>query len=207
MALISYFDSIKNVNLIRQNGNPETIKQSEVCYHPWGRDYKNPYRKPVLKNMDIFLSSLLKNLTKYSPYLGAQRIRLELYDSPILAAFYAEMYIHYVDSISIILKDSLKIKPGESERFIQETSGIIPLRFKYSINYLLWEGICKNKLDCDNTAWLVFDLGRKLGMKVSVVFLRLHAIVLVGNYAYETTINITLGQTNYYPTIFISVLI
>ena len=99
------------------------------------------------------------------------------------------MYLHYVDSICAILKDSLKISPGESERFIQEVSSIIPVRFKYSSNFLLWEGICKNQFDCDNTAWLVYDLGCKLGMKVSVVLLWRHVMVLVGDYAYETTIN------------------
>jgi len=187
MALITYFDSIRDSNLARVNNNPDQFSQPEVCYRPWDRDYITPYRKPVLKDMDAFVTGLMKDLTKYSPCLGAQRIRLELYDNPILAAFYAEMYLHYVDSIYHILKDSLNIKPGESERFIQEASSIIPVRFKYASNSLLWEGVCKNKLDCDNTAYLVYDLGIKLGMEVSVVLLRYHAIALVGEYAYETT--------------------
>ena len=187
MALISYFDSIKNLKLVRLNNITVPVEQLETCYNPWDQDYMKPYRKPIIKDMDQFVTGLMKSLTKYSPYLGAQRIRLELYDNPVLAAFYAEMYVHYVDSIYHILKDSLKIKPGESERFIQEVSSIIPVRFKYSPNSLLWEGIGKNKFDCDNTAYLVYDAGRKLGMKVSVVLLRFHAIALVGEYAYETT--------------------
>ncbi|MEI7501480.1 MAG: hypothetical protein WCK84_13655 [Bacteroidota bacterium] len=187
MELITYFDSIRDSNLARINNNPEHNSQPEVFYRPWDRDYITPYRKPVLKDMDKFVTGLMKDLTKYSPCLGAQRIRLELYDNPILAAFYAEMYVHYVDSIYHILKDSLNIKPGESERFIQEASSIIPVRFKYASNSLLWEGICKGKFDCDNTAYLVYDIGSKLGMEVSVVLLRFHAIALVGNYAYETT--------------------
>ena len=187
MALISYFDSIRDSNLARINNNPEHNSQPEVFYRPWDRDYITPYRKPVLTNMMQYVTGLMKDLTKYSPCLGAQRIRFELYDNPILAAFYAEMYVHYVDSICFILKDSLKIKPGESERFIHEASSIIPVRFKYASNSLLWEGICKNKLDCDNTAYLVYDIGSKLGMEVSVVLLRFHAIALVGEYAYETT--------------------
>ena len=187
MALISYLDSIKNLNLTRQNNIPESTEQKEFCYHPWNHDFMKPYRTTVLKSMDKFLSGLMKNLSKYSPYLGAQRIRLELYDNPILAAFYAEMYVHYVDSIYQILKDSLKIKPRESERFIQEASAIIPVRFKYSSNYLLWEGISTNLLDCDNTAYLAYDIGRKLGMDVFIVLLRRHAIVLIGDFAYETT--------------------
>ena len=187
IVIVNYFDSIKNSNLTRLNGNQVQLWQQEICYHPWNQDYIKPYRNPYLKNMDQFVTGLVKDLTKYSPYLGAQRIRLELYDNPVLAAFYAEMYGHYVDSIYHILKDSLKIKPGESERFIQEASSIIPVRFKYASNSLLWEGICKNKFDCDNTAFLVYDIGSKMGMEVSVVLLRFHAIALVGEYAYETT--------------------
>ena len=189
MAMISYFDSVKNLNLIRMSAIPCKFQQQEVCYNTWDRDLMKLYRTPVIKEMDKFVAGLMKNLGKYSSYLGAQRIRLELYDNPILAAFYAEMYIHYVDSIFHILKDSLRIRPLESERFIQEASSIIPVRFKYSVNFLLWEAICKNQMDCDNSAYLVYDLGRKLDMEVSVVFLRLHAIVLVGDYAYGTTGN------------------
>ena len=187
MEMISYYDSIRDSNRSRLNRNPLPILQPEVCYFPWKKDYIAPYRNPVLTNMDLYVTGLMKELARYSPCLGAQRIRLELYDNPMLATFYSEMYLHYVDSIYHVLKDSLNIKPGESERFIQEISSIIPCRFKYASNYFLWEGISKSKLDCDNTAYLVFDIGAKLGMEVSVVVLRSHVIVLVGEFAYETT--------------------
>ena len=87
MALITYYDSIKNLNLIRLDSIPEKIVQQELCYYPWVQDYMKPYRTQVLKNMDIFLAGFMKELSKFSPNLGAQRIRLELYDNPILAAF------------------------------------------------------------------------------------------------------------------------
>lgn len=187
MALIDWFDSIRDSNLARIQHYIEQGQQPELRYHPWDRDYVQPYRKPLIKDMASLVTGLMKNLAAYSPCLGAQRIRLELYDNPILAGFYVEMYLHYVDSIYHILKDSLNIRPGESERFIQEVSSIIPVRFKYESNSLLWEGIGKNKLDCDNTAYLVYDIGSKLGLEVSVVLLRFHAIALVGEFVYETT--------------------
>ena len=174
------------INEIRLNNNPEPADQQEVSCYPWDQDFMEPYRNPVLKNMDKLVIGLMKNLTKYSPYLGAQRIRLELYDNPILAAFYAEMYVHYMDSIYHILKDSLNIKPGESERFIRVTSSILPVRFTYSVNFFLWQGICKNQFDCDNYSYLVYDLGKKLGMEISLVVLRSHVIAIVGEFAYET---------------------
>ncbi|MCX6279004.1 MAG: hypothetical protein NT004_13060 [Bacteroidetes bacterium] len=101
--------------------------------------------------------------------------------------YYTSMYIHYVDSIVNILKQNPLIKPGKYEDFIVNVSRIIPKRFKYGANAQLWIGIRRDRLDCDNTAYLVYDIGKKLGFEVSVVALYCHAMVVVGNYAYETT--------------------
>lgn len=183
----SYLDSVKMLAEILQGNMAERGAEKFHFFDVRKPQYENPYRNPLISEFDSLLPILMKNLYRYSPLLGAQRIRLELFDNPVLAAYYSELYTHYVDSLFNILKTNFQIKPGESERFIQAVSSIIPARFPYSVNYLLWEGMSKNKLDCDNTAYLVFDIGRKLGMDVSIVLVRLHAVAIVGDFVYETT--------------------
>lgn len=182
----------KNPNGLRwENGNP-TIQYivpgiRTYVFYPWDTyeilDTKTPYNP----SFDHFIDSLFLHLSDFSEYLGAQRINLELYDQPLAANFYASMYIHYVDSIVNLLKRNPLIKQGEYENFIINTSEIVTNRFKYGANILLWQGIRKNLLDCDNTAFLVYDIGKKLGFEVSVVFVPGHAFVITGNYVYETT--------------------
>jgi len=107
--------------------------------------------------------------------------------------FYSNIYMYFVDSIAGILKDDYNIKSGEDVKFIKSVSGIIPVRFTYGANSFLWKGICRDRLDCDNTAFLAYDIGKKLGFTVNVVVVDGHALATVGNYAYETT------NTEYYP--------
>lgn len=183
----SYLDSVKMLAETLQGNTTERGAAKVHFFDVRNPQYENPYRNPLISEFDSLLPILMKNLYRYSPLLGAQRIRLELFDNPVLAAYYSELYTYYVDSLFNILKTNFQIKPGESERFIQAVSSIIPARFPYSVNYLLWEGMNKNKLDCDNTAYLVFDIGRKLGMDVSIVLVRLHAVAIVGDFVYETT--------------------
>lgn len=156
-------------------------------FYPWDINAKIDSDTSYSPSMASLIDSLFNHIEGYSDCLGAQRIKLELFDQPFVADFYANMYIHYVDSIVNILKKNPLIKPGKFENFIVNVSLIITNRFKYGSNLQLWNGIRRDRLDCDNTAFLVHDIGKKLGFEVSVVALWEHAMVVVGNYAYETT--------------------
>ena len=162
-------------------------------FYPWDTDAKIDSDTPYNPSFDHFIDSLFLHLSDFSEYLGAQRIKLELYDQPLAATFYANVYIHYVDSIVNVLKHNPLIKPGDYENFILYTSEIVPKRFKYGANIRLWQGIRRDRLDCDNTAYLVYDIGKKLGFEISVVFVPGHALVVAGDYAYETT------RRDYFP--------
>jgi len=156
-------------------------------FHPWDAEEQIDSQRPYDPSFAHFADSLFVHISDFSDYLGAQRIKLELFDQPFAADFYSKIYIHYVDSIADILKKNPLIKPGEYENFIINISEIITDRFKYGANTLLWIGIRRDRLDCDNTAYLVYDIGKKLGFEVSIVSLWGHALVVAGDYAYETT--------------------
>lgn len=196
-------DSLLRVeDLANLDSPPETVPVSDTLpkytlqtslFRPWDLTGSEINRKPYDPSFDTFIDSLFRNFTKLSSCLGAQRILIELYDQPLAGAFYATMYTHYVDSITAIMKDGHNVKPDEIVRFISEVSQIIPNRFPYGINHELWRGIRRNRMDCDNTAFLVYDIGTKLGFIVNLVVVYGHALVIIGDYAYETT------EDRYYP--------
>jgi hypothetical protein len=156
-------------------------------FHPWDTDEQIDSQRSYDPSFAHFADSLFVHISDFSDYLGAQRIKLELFDQPFAADFYSTIYIHYVDSIVNILKKNPLIKPGEYENFITAISQIITNRFKYRANTLLWKGIRRDRLDCDNTAYMVYDVGKKLGFEVLIVAVWGHALVVVGDYAFETT--------------------
>ena len=190
-----------------ENKNPDTVNPAAgmsiiqyivsgtrtYVFNPWDIDANIVSNMPYTSAFDSFADSLYSHISEYSDYLGAQRIRLELFDQPFAAAFYAGIYIHYVDSIVNILKMNPLIKPGDYENFIIYTSEQVTTRFKYGANVLLWQGIRRDLLDCDNTAYMVYDIGKKLGFEISVICVPGHALVTAGDFVYETT------QKEYYP--------
>lgn len=152
----------------------------------WNLDIESHFSKPWNPYFKHRIDSLFKALRISGESLGARRIRFEFFEQPLPGSIYARVYDHYVDSICLQLaRDS--IRPDESERFIRAMSVIIRNRFAYSSNTLLSQGIIRNTLDCDNTSFLVYDVGKKAGIRVSIAFLPYHALAVVGGYAYETT--------------------
>ena len=202
LPVIDLLENSEKVNNSSENVKPETGNQTgqfivpgmrTYVFYPWDPNAKIDSDTSYSPSFAPFIDSLFLHISGYSDYLGAQRIKLELFDQPFVADFYANMYIHYVDSIVNILKLNPLIKSGEYENFILYTSEIVTKRFKYGANSRLWQGIRKDRLDCDNTAYLVYDIGKKLGFEISVVFVPGHALVIAGDYAYETT------RRDYFP--------
>jgi len=174
------------------NLSNEKDPEQLITFYPWELDEVVANKNKDNKVFTHLMDSLLSHKNTFSSYIGAQRILLELYDQPVNAEFYSDRYIHYVDSITKVLK-KIGIKPGDDEKFIKEISHIITSRFQYRANFFLWTGIRDDLLDCDNTAFLVYDAGEKLGIKVSLVAVPGHVLAIVGNFAYETT------MTKWYP--------
>ena len=163
---------------------PKGISTSTIAL--WTIDIDRHFSAPWDLRFKPGLDSLFHALKLSGESLGARRIRFEFFEQPLLGSIYARVYDHYVDSIyHQLARDS--IRPDESERFINAMAVIIRNRFPYFSNTLLSQGIIRDMLDCDNTSFLVYDVGRKAGISVSIAFLPYHALAVVGDYAYETT--------------------
>jgi tetratricopeptide (TPR) repeat protein len=135
-------------------------------------------------------------------YAGEMRINIELgfgFDSK--RETYVKQYLNLVGSIADIVKgegiagyDALS-KEGKKkmqEDFITGVWGVIygNLNIKYGTNRFgfLSESLDKNLWDCDNSATLVYDVARELGIPVKMVVVPSHALVATEDFFFETTV-------------------
>ncbi len=143
---------------------------------------------------------------------GVKRIRIESEGQQISAENYAGRYSDLVGAIASAVKDSLYLNPNMNagdfkalyersskedkmkleEKFITEVWGIMSgnLHIKYGTNRLgfLFESLEKNKFDCDNSSFLVFDVARELGIPIWFVVFPNHVIVKTENFYFKTTL-------------------
>jgi tetratricopeptide (TPR) repeat protein len=121
---------------------------------------------------------------------GVARIQMELQGNPIAAKRCTESYTALVQGIAKMLK-TMGIKPSEEERFITEIWGIMNgnLRIYYGRNKgdFLYESLARNGWDCDNSAFLVFDVAKELKVPLEIIEVPLHAFVATKNFFFETT--------------------
>ncbi|MBU0586496.1 tetratricopeptide repeat protein [Candidatus Micrarchaeota archaeon] len=124
-----------------------------------------------------------------SKVAGVRRIAIEGEISGN-AKEYARRYQDLVDSIAKTLKEDLKIKPREHERFITEVWGMMNgnLKIRYGNNKFgfISESLATNQWDCDNSAFFVFDVARKLGIDAKLAYTSGHTLITIGNFAFET---------------------
>lgn len=120
---------------------------------------------------------------------GVRRIMIELEGKPEMKEF-CHRYSNLVDSVADILKNDLKIKPNEEERFLTETWGIMTgnLNVKYGTNKFgfLKESLETAKWDCDNAAFLMFDVAKQLGVNAKIATAPRHAFIITDNFFLET---------------------
>lgn len=120
---------------------------------------------------------------------GVRRIMIELEGKPEMKEF-CRRYANLVDSIADILKNDLEIKPHEEERFLTETWGIMTgnLNMKYGTNKFgfLKESLETAKLDCDNAAFLMFDIAKQLGVNAKIASAPNHAFIVTDSFFLET---------------------
>lgn len=128
---------------------------------------------------------------------GVRRIMIELEGKPEMREF-CRRYSNLVDSVADILKNDLKIKPHEEERFITETWGIMygNLRMReVKIGAFLSQSLQTNEWDCDNSSFLIFDVAKKLGINAKIASVPRHVFIATDNFFFE----ITAKAGRYYP--------
>jgi tetratricopeptide (TPR) repeat protein len=137
--------------------------------------------------------------------VGSQRIFIELEGKPEEAAKYAKKYNALVSVIVERLK-SEGIAPATEEKFFtkvwkamaatsnekkffREMWNVMNSTFgiKYGENNFLSESLDTKKWDCENSAFLVFDVGRALGVKLEIINVPRHAFVAGNRFYFETT--------------------
>ncbi|MFH1285842.1 MAG: tetratricopeptide repeat protein [Candidatus Micrarchaeota archaeon] len=155
-----------------------------------------------ISSIKIYLASLRPQLLKTE---GATRIQIELEDEPKEAVKYAKKYNNLIQSIASILKDEFKGKAMTEEQFICTVWGIMKsnLKIEYGANSFgfLYESLDTKKFDCDNSAFLVYDVAKLLSIPgvnlISVPSQPLpeehiymdsgHALLKTANFFFETT--------------------
>lgn len=135
--------------------------------------------------------------------VGAERIRLELPDNGQKRRKYVEKYRLLVDRIASFIGDSPEGRAGEKKfmdgvwAFLQDS-----LKAKYGENRFgfLYESIRRDsagEYDCETSTVLAYDVGRKLGLSVGIIYAPsgtgFHVLVKTENYFFETT------SGSYYP--------
>jgi tetratricopeptide (TPR) repeat protein len=133
--------------------------------------------------------------------VGVRRLMIELEGKPEMKEF-CQRYSNLVGSIADILKKDFSIKPHEEEKFITEVWGIMygNLNMSYGQNKygFLWESLKTGEWDCDNSAFLVFDVAKKLGVNAKIATTVSHVFIVTDNNVFETTQGRS-GSACYYP--------
>lgn len=122
----------------------------------------------------------------YAGYLGAERLMKETPgDSSAV-----RQYCSLVDSVAGVLREEFGIRPGDPQRFMQEILGLMygNLHFSYGNEYVGYMGVSvrEGKWDCDNSAFFVVDVARKLGITAGFAVSVGHVLAVVGGRYYET---------------------
>ena len=140
----------------------------------------------------LFLKFQLRTDTPETERLelaGVRRIMIELEGKPGMREF-SRRYSNLVDSIAGILKDDLKIKPNEEERFLTEVWGIMVgnLNMTYGSNKFgfIRESLETARWDCDNAAFLIFDVAKQLGVNAKIASAPRHAFIVTDSFFLET---------------------
>ncbi|MCX6269952.1 MAG: tetratricopeptide repeat protein [Bacteroidetes bacterium] len=144
----------------------------------------------------------------HHPYAGVRRILIELSDDQLLAQKFAGQYCRMVAFIAGQLLNEEEMVPKEDDpdsvsmrkqrNFLNRIWSIYSteLDIQYGFNNFshdLWKCLIPDDMlmDCDNSAFLVYDVGRKLGFNIELILVNglsiSHALVKTPDYEYEST--------------------
>ncbi|VVB66401.1 Tetratricopeptide repeat protein [Candidatus Gugararchaeum adminiculabundum] len=161
------------------------------------RDHIREYKKFRVKEgvSDRITAFTARHITKdedvYRETAGSKRIHLEVDRiDPEKAGQYARKYNELVSDIVSVLRDVPKGDMTE-ENFIVLVWGVINsnLNIVYGTNQygFLNQSIRTGKFDCDTSAFLVYDIAKRLGVEVQMVATVAHALLKTRKYYFETT--------------------
>lgn len=146
---------------------------------------------------------------KMQKAIGPLLICAELMDKPEEAMKYTEKYNDLVSDIAGILKGEgtgivkrilksigtkrggeLREKSGEKQFFIDVWGAIKSnIKLKEQTSSLFSDAIKEGALDCDGISFLMFDVGRALGLELEVIITPDHALVAGKEFYFDSSIS------------------
>src|SRR3989344_6985638 len=172
-----------------------------VYYFNKKNDEKPPLlqqQRGELQSFGLTQMTLAQVQVAESLYAGAQRLKLELEGRQQDYAGYLARYCAMVDDIASQLS-ALGVSPSDEPKFFREFLRIFKERYWFReanklVNDRLFLFLDDHWADCDNSSFVAFDVGRKLGMDIWLVSAigrfgadEGHVFVEGKNYAFETT--------------------
>jgi len=151
---------------------------------------REAYRPLIRLNQSEGIIKIREKFGRQHPYCGVRRILIELEAEPAKAQECAQKYADLVDDLAGILSKELGVRksawekvfgPGKrlQARFFAEVWSLMKsgLGLVYGRNRsdTLHESLelrenGTREWDCDNGSFLVFDVGRKLGLRMDFIF-------------------------------------
>ncbi len=130
--------------------------------------------------------------------IGAKRIARELLEDPKAAAEHIKKWDALVSSIAGIVRADIAGLEGKAqeEAFIKSVAGVVysNLGIKYGHfgdKHELYTSLDSGLFDCDNSAFLFYDVANQLGIETQMVFTRqptfTHIFLKTNHFAFETT--------------------
>jgi tetratricopeptide (TPR) repeat protein len=193
---------------------------STVAEKPKEESHLNRLREFFRKEERPSVASFIKARMKEAPphkmqfgineYAGEMRINIEEgFSFESKREMYVKQYLSLVSTIAGILdgegimgydKLSKEGKKQMQKDFIEGVWGVIygNMHMKYGksrFGLLSWS-LDRNLWDCDNSATLIYDVARELGIPVKMVVVPDHALVTTEDFCFETTVK---KFASYYP--------
>jgi tetratricopeptide (TPR) repeat protein len=149
--------------------------------------------------------------------IGQRRLEIELSDDAVTAAIAHKLaesgrpkpkpdkdavisnWNYKVATIANILQENgitADMKDGTFSTELQELFllaiwgimyGNLNIRYGTNTSSLLWESLFTNNYDCDNSAFLVFDVAARIGIPLELLLVPGHALVRTHDFFFETT--------------------
>ena len=148
----------------------------------------------VSEPIESFLKKVpVRTMANKTEFAGSHRIALELKENPRMASFYIKKYEELVSGIAQVLKGLLEGKSGKNleESFFREVWSIMKsnLRFSFRPEFYLYRPLQTNLIDCDTSAYLVYDIARSLNIHSNIVMTvhPPHAFIKTSNFFFETS--------------------
>lgn len=155
--------------------------------------YWKDYQKRIstfFKSADVLKNRLSSITDGKQELVGVNLIQVELDGHPVAVKAFSKKYSELVETVKALLED-YGVKPNDEERFIAELWGVmnrlVGITYGNNKSGFLWKSVKTGQFDCDNSAFIVFDVAKGLGVDIELVLLPNHALIKTKNFFFETT--------------------